>query len=202
MTTNTPQDPQAETPPKDAPPTEAKNTESVNNEHMIPKTRLDEEIQKRRDLEQRLENLEKAEKKAAEERLKKNGEFEKLSEQLQNELTEALAKASKADEYSAIIAADLLARIAEIPEDKRALVENLPASMSDAEKLAWINANKALLTVTPASGDWGAGKRGGGGGKTVPQVTPELSNAGANFGLTKEQQENVAKRLAERKNNA
>ena len=100
-------------------------------------------------------------------RLEEQGEYKELSKTLTGRVTEleglladAQAKASRHDELSAVVDATYEASVAQIPEDKRALLDSLPDSMTSKDKLDYINQNKELFSISMPNEDWGAGKRG------------------------------------------
>lgn len=162
------------------PPAEAKKTETQ--EHLIPKSRLDEEIQKRKDLEKRLAAQEKAGQEAETKRLKEAQDYKALYEKAAADLAETKPKAEKLEAYETTLKETLAAAIEEIPTDRRGLI---PDELSVEAQLRWISRNRALLSKAPPM-DIGAGKKGGGAVKSV-ELTPEELEVARNFGMTAEQ---------------
>ena len=150
---------------------ESKKTEEGEKPHMIPKTRLDEEITKRKELKGRLDAIEVANKEAEEQRLKDNEEFKKLAEKKSAEVESLKPKADIADAQEATLSTYLAAQIEELPEDVRDMV---PENYSTMDKLDWLAKNKAKL-MKPVAPDI-VGKQGGSNGKVVA-LTPEQKDA-------------------------
>jgi len=156
-------------------PAEAKKAE----EHMILKTRLDEEIQKRKDLEKRLAAIEKAHGEAETKRLKESEDYKALYEKTAAELSDAKPKAEKLEAYETTLRETLAAAIEEIPTERRGLI---PEELSVEAQLRWISRNRALLAKsTPFN--IGAGKKGGEAQKSE-EVSPEEHQIAVNFGYT------------------
>ena len=157
---------------------ETKKTE----EHMIPKARLDEEIQKRRDLEKRLDAMEKASREAEERRLKEANDYKSLYEKTVAEYEEIKPRAQQVDNYQATIEEMLVAELATIPEDRRTLI---PDELSADAKLRYISRNRALLSkIAPSS--VAAGIRGGLESKSV-ELTPEEHQMAVDYGMSDEE---------------
>ena len=160
------------------PSAETKKTET---EHMIPKQRLDDEIQKRKDLEKRLAAMEKTHNEAETKRLKESEDYKALYERTAAELADAKPKAEKLEVFETTLRETLTAAIEEIPADRRGLI---PEELSVEAQLRWISRNRALLSkATPF--DIGAGKKGGSGQKSV-DLTPEELEVARNFGMSPE----------------
>lgn len=134
-------------------PAEAKKTE----EHLIPKSRLDDEIQKRKDLEKRLAAMEKAHNEAETKRLKEQEDFKTLYEKAAAELADAKPKAEKLDAFEATLKDALSSAIEEIPPERRGLI---PEELSTEAQLRWISKNRVLLAKAQPF-DIGAGRKGG-----------------------------------------
>jgi len=149
-------------------------------EHMIPKGRLDEEIQKRKDLEKRLAAIEKANQEAETKRLKESEDYKALYEKTQAELSEVKPRAEKAESMEQALKEDLEAQIAAIPEDRRTLI---PTELPVDAQLKWISRNRPLLSKA-APFDIGAGKQGGE-GKSV-ELTAEQREIAQKLGLKPE----------------
>ena len=156
-------------------------------EHMIPKGRLDEEIQKRKDLEKRLAAIEKANQEAETKRLKESEDYKGLYEKAQAELSEVKPKAERAESMEQALNEDLEAQIAAIPEDRRSLI---PTELPVDAQLKWISRNRPLLSkATPF--DIGAGKQGGE-GKTI-ELTAEQQEQAKKLGVKLEDYANNLK---------
>jgi hypothetical protein len=124
---------------------------------------------KQRDLELAEEKRAADAKAADEERLKKQGEFEKLAEQRLTELNEWKAKAAKVDALEARIKAGNDAAIAQIPEHMRTLIPKYdPVELAD-----WLTANADKLKGKAAP-EMDAGKRGEHGGQQPIVEAPRV----------------------------
>jgi hypothetical protein len=158
---------------------ETKKTET---EHMIPKARLDDEIQKRKDLEKRLAAMEKTHNEAETKRLKESEDYKALYERTAAELADAKPKAEKLEVFETTLRETLTAAIEEIPAERRGLI---PEELSVEAQLRWISRNRALLAKSTPF-DIGAGKKGGD-GKSAVQLTPEQLEAARKTGATPEE---------------
>lgn len=119
------------------------------NEPMIPKSRLDEELKARRELEKWKADREKADQEAEAERLKKQGEYEKLAEQEKQKRIEVEERFSKTSKINALkleaikagtVDADAVVALAKLDDIKlsedgsvdttsvQAIIENMKAS--------------------------------------------------------------------------
>lgn len=152
-----------------------------NSEHMIPKSRLDEEITKRKELETRLADLEKTSKEAETKRLQEQNDYKTLFENANKELATLRPKAVIADESQKTMEGLLESQVASIPEAMRSLI---PERLSVSEKLDYIAKNQALLSKQPAF-DINAGKNGGSGG-SLPELTAEEQEVAKRFGYSQE----------------
>jgi hypothetical protein len=132
-------------------------------EHMIPKSRLDEVLQKNKELAERLTAIDKAQKEAEEKRLMEANNFKDLYEKQKVELEGLKPKAAFAEESEKVLQSVLESQINDIPEHFRTLV---PEGLTTNQKLSWISQNKPLLMKEKGI-DIGAGKQGGG----APDVT-------------------------------
>jgi phage I-like protein len=150
-------------------------------EHMIPKSRLDEEIAKRRVLEERLSLLEHASKEAEIKRLKETEDYKGLYEKVEKELAEIRPRAAIAESSEKTLRGVLENQIADLPENMRALI---PAELTTQQQLQWLSKNKALL-VKPKPVDIGAGRQGGGAPEGTPLTPEEIETAKA-FGMKPE----------------
>lgn len=150
-------------------------------EHMIPKSRLDDEIAKRKILEERLSLLEHANKEAEIKRLKETEDYKGLYEKLEKELAEIRPRAAIAESSEKVLRGVLENQIADLPENMRVLI---PAELTTQQQLQWLSKNKALL-VKPKPVDIGAGRQGGGAPEGTPLTPEELETAKA-FGIKPE----------------
>jgi hypothetical protein len=127
-------------------------------EHMVPISRLNEEITKRKELEARVAAIDKANKDAEEKRLIETNQFKDLYEKQKLELEGLKPRAAVAEESEKVLQSVLASQINEIPEHYRTLV---PEGLSTNQKLQWISQNKPLL-MKEKGFDIGAGQQGGG----------------------------------------
>ncbi len=155
---------------------------ATKDEHMIPKSRLDEEIAKRKELEKRLDAIDKAQKEAEEKRLAETNNYKELYEKQKVELEGLKPKAAVAEESEKVLLSVLESQIKEIPEHFRGMV---PESLTTIQKLQWISQNKALL-MKEKPFDIGAGTLGGGATPAV-DLTPEEIETAKKFGMTPEE---------------
>ena len=151
--------------------------------HMVPKTRLDQEIDKRKELEGRLAALEKSSKDAEEQRLADQEKWRELAEKRLEELEAVKPKAAVAEEQEASLQKYLQAQIDEIPEDYQSLI---PEQLTTLQKLDWLSVNKAKL-LKPIAPDIGAGKRGAGSGSAATELTPEEKEVARRFGYSEKE---------------
>ena len=154
--------------------------ESKNTEIMIPKQRFDEVNEKRKALETRLAEMEKANKEAEEKRLIEKEDFKKLYEDTRGELESLRPKAAVAEESEKTLRSVLDAQVAELPESVRDMVPDGTTSY----KLEWLAKHKAKL-MKPAPYDIGAGRTGGGAPDMVT-LTPEEMEVAKRFGIKPE----------------
>ncbi|MFA5379184.1 MAG: hypothetical protein WC455_25740 [Dehalococcoidia bacterium] len=152
--------------------TDQQTAESKNTEIMIPKQRFDEVNEKRKALETRLAEMEKANKLAEEQRLIEKEDFKKLYEDTRGELESLRPKAAVAEESEKTLRSVLDAQVADLPESVRDMVPEGTTSY----KLEWLSKHKAKL-MKPAPYDIGAGKQGGGAPDMVTLTPEELAAA-------------------------
>jgi phage antirepressor YoqD-like protein len=153
-----------------------------NDEHMIPKSRLDEVLKANKDLQAKLEQVEKERQEQLEEQLKEQGRYKELAEQRAKELAELKPKAETVDTYEATLISVFNTQLAEIPENMRGLI---PDELNTQQKLNWLSKNKALL-LKPRPLDIGAGKQGGSAPETL-DLTPEELETAKRFGMAPEE---------------
>lgn len=171
---------QVATPPAPAA-TETPAPPASQGEHQVPISRLNEEIGKRKAIEERLQLLEKASKDAEIKRLKETEDYRGLYEKAEKELAEVKPRAAIADEGEKTLRFVLESQIAELPESMRGLV---PDELTTQQKLQWLSKNKALL-VKPKPVDIGAGKTGGQAAQGA-DLTPEEIEMARQFGMKTE----------------
>jgi predicted ATP-binding protein involved in virulence len=142
---------------------------------------MDEVLQKNKELKDRLDAIEKAQKEAEEKRLTEANNFKELYEKQKVELEGLKPRAAVAEESEKVLQSVLESQINEIPEHFRTLV---PEGLSTNQKLQWISQNKPLL-MKEKGFDIGAGKQGGGSPDTVT-LTPEQLETAQQFGYKTE----------------
>ena len=150
-------------------------------EHMVPISRLNQEIEKRKAMEERLAVLEKANKESEVKRLKETEDYRALYEKTEKELSEVKPKAAIAEESEKTLRTVLESQIAELPENMRSLI---PAELTTQQQLSWLSKNKPLL-VKSKPVDIGAGKQGGTASTTL-DLTPEELEFAKNFAISPE----------------
>jgi len=150
-------------------------------EHQVPISRLNEEITKRKAMEERLALLEQASKDAETKRLKETEDYRKLYEDAEKELSTVKPRAAIAEESEKTLRAVLESQVAELPENMRGLI---PAELSTQQQLQWLSKNKAML-IKPKPFDIGAGKTGGGAPAGADLTAEELEVA-RQFGVKPE----------------
>jgi hypothetical protein len=179
-------------------PDEAENTDNSGG-HMIPKTRFDEVNKARRDLEARLSEIEKAQADKEATELAEQNRFKELYEKAQAELETIKGIQTEAERYREALHATNQARIAGIPEDKRALIPDY----DDPVRLgAWLDNAAGILGVTakphaPAT-DSGAGSSGGKSDnvKPLPDSVSTVLEAARRAGYSIDA-DNIRKRLGD-----
>jgi len=126
------------------------------NEHMIPKTRFDEVNNSLKELQKKLDDIEKEKEQAALDAKKKNGEFEELYKTTSTELdttkTQFEQTSARVEQLEGLIQNLVDAELESVPEELRDLV---PENMSPEQKLSWItNAKKkGLFGAAPNKAD-------------------------------------------------
>ena len=143
-------------------PAEAQKPDSGKGEHMIPKSRLDEEIAKNKAAQTQLDTLAKKESDREEAAKLARGEHEEV-------IADLKPKAEQAEHYADEIAGMLAHEIEQIPEDKRDLVpEGDPLTI-----LKWVRkANTAGIFALPKPPETDAGALGDKTDKHI-ELTPE-----------------------------
>lgn len=132
---------------------------------MIPKSRLDEVISARNELQQQLEQFTKAEqerqaqaKAAEEERLAKQAEWKELAEKRAAELEQLKKYQEQATRQQEVLEQYYSAEAANIPDAVKELVEKLPIT----DRLDWLSKNKDSLRQTTVPNIDGTAKSSGG----------------------------------------
>lgn len=122
------------------------------------------------------------------ERLAQAGQYQQLAETRAKEVEALKPYQTRAQQLEELIADGNQKRIAQIPNDMRSLIPQLPAE----QLAAWLDANWRLLTTGPAPNtDAGAGSNGA--GKKPPVLTPDQKAFADAMGIS---YENYAKQLA------
>lgn len=158
-------------------PAEAKNTE-----HMIPKSRFDEVIERARKAEEALAQLQSAHEAKERDRLQKQGEWQQIAENERKRAADLEAKAQRAEALEKAITDANKARIDRVPESMRTLI---PVDYPPDRLQVWLDANWERLSINPAP-DLDAGAGGGSGGKHVT-LTDDERQLARKMGLTEEQ---------------
>lgn len=160
---------------------EAKKTEKEK-EPMIPKSRLDEEIQKAKEAREALAILQKEQAKQREAQLAEQGKYKELVEEHVKTIAELQPKADRVDSMMKTEANMLAAQIEELPETAQGYV---PSKLSVQDQLEWLGEHKTDF-MKPLPPDLKAGKRGGGENGSVDLNSEELAMASA-AGMTPEE---------------
>lgn len=160
---------------------EAKKTETQK-EHMIPKSRFDDEIKKRKDAEEKLAIVEKETASRIEKQLEEDGKWKDLYEASGKKIAELQPIADRVEEQEETLKDVLDASVEQIPEDLRGLV---PEKLNTKDKLDWISANSALLHKSKPF-DIGAGKLGGTNNKGI-DLNSEQKDLAKAAGMTEEE---------------
>jgi len=163
---------------KDVQEENANNTDQA----YVSRERMNEVLRANKDLQARLEQVEKERQEQLEEQLKEQGRYKELAEQRAKELAELKPKAETVDTYEATLISVLNTQLAEIPENMRGLI---PDELNTQQKLNWLSKNKALL-LKPRPLDIGAGKQGGSAPETL-DLTPEELETAKRFGMSPEE---------------
>lgn len=144
-------------------PAEAKNTE-----HMIPKSRFDEVIERARKAEEALAKLQSDHEVKERERLQQQGEWQQIAENERKRAADLAAKAQRAEALEKAINDANKARMERVPESMRTLI---PVDYPPDRLQVWLDANWERLTAKPAPDlDAGAGRGSGGAAVTVSEA--------------------------------
>ena len=162
--------------PDPPPAAEPQTPDSGGDEHMIPKSVLDKEKTKRRELETKLKAIEDEKTERERKEALARGEHEEIIAELQ-------PKAEKADRYEQQVQERVATKIESLPEDKRALVPKFPDPMDTWD---WLQtAEAAGIFAPPKPPDTNAGAIGD---KTTPiSLTDNERDMARQFGLTDEE---------------
>jgi chromosome segregation ATPase len=152
-------------------------------ENKVPQSRFNEVNERAKKAEKELDDLKAAQAKADEERLSKQGEWQKLAEQRATKLAEATAKAARIEQMEATLQTVYENQLAELPEEYQDIV---PEELDIEQRLAWLAKNKAKFMKPLAPDDMAAGKLGG--SKKV-KLDAEQSVFAAKFNMTPEEYE-------------
>lgn len=161
-----------------------------NTGHMIPKARLDEVLEQKRQLEQTLAKFQEEASAREQARLQEEGRWKELAEQRGKDLAALQPFQERAENLETAIKAANEKLIAQVPESMRKLI---PVDYPPERLQMFLNDNWSLLTVKPAP-DIDAGAGAGSGGKSIT-LTAEQREMAARMGISPEV---YAKRLQER----
>lgn len=153
------------------------------NEQTVPLFRLNQVIAERNDARKKLQAQEKAQRKAEEDRLKQEKNFEKLYNDTQPELERLRGVETSYTEMEETLQAVLDSQMEGLSEQAKNLV---PADLPVVKQLKYIAANRSFL-VKPAAFDVAAGQRGSGRNSTKPKATPEQIEIAKSFGMSVEE---------------
>lgn len=177
---DTPETPdvQPEATPESNPPAEAQTTE-----HMIPKSRFDDVNTRYKELQARLDDMEKATREAEEQRLIQQNKYQELYEMTKSELDKKQAMEDEVARYRASFENDLRAKLERVPEDKRHLVPEFddPIKLSD-----WLTKAGDFLYEQPKPSapklDGGSGKGSTPDGKKLSAGQEHVSDIARQMG--------------------
>ena len=157
----------------------AETEKTEKQEHMIPKSRLDEVLEKNKELLDKMSAMDAASKDAEEQRLADQEKWRELAEKRQQELEALKPRANVAEEQEKSLQSYLRAQIEEIPEEMRSLI---PEQLTTLQKLDWLSLNRSKL-LKPIGPNIGAGQQGAGGGGGMTELTAEEKQAADQFGI-------------------
>ena len=123
------------------PPAEAQNTEPKQDTNMIPKARFDEVNKALRELQRQQQEREENERKAADQRAKEQGEWQKLAEQREQVVRDLAPKAERASRLETIIATYIDEQSQDFPEELR---DFDPGPNDLEQRWNWMNKGRAL----------------------------------------------------------
>ncbi len=158
-------------------PAEAQKPDSGKGEHMIPKSRLDEEIAKYKAAQAQLDALTKEESDRKEAEAIARGDHEKV-------IADLKPKAEQAEQYVSEIEGLLETAMERIPEDKRHLI---PAELNPLARFKLLQQWEAAgVFATPKPPGTDAGAKGDGGQKPAVELTQLERDYAKKFGMTEE----------------
>lgn len=177
------------------PPAGEPSAETKNTEHMIPKSRFDEVIERARKAEEALARLQSDHEAKERERLQQQGEWQQIAENERKRAADLSAKAQRAEALEKAISDANKARIDRVPESMRPMV---PVDYPPDRLQVWLDANWERLVTKPAPDlDAGAGSGSGGAAVTVTEADRAAAAMAMSQGY-KITPENVAKARQER----
>lgn len=147
----------------------------------IPKYRFDQEIAKRKALEERLNKMENEQRAEAEKRLKEQNEWKQLYEQANAELEEAKTKVSDFDAMNSSIEEIYQNSIKDLSEEAVAMI---PEQLTTQQKLQWVTAHKTKLQRKPMPNVSADGRSDNSGGGGDYGLTPDEIAAARRFGMS------------------
>ena len=122
-------------------------------ENRVPQSRFSEVVKERNALQEQIEALMQAQKEKQDKELAEQNRFKELYEQRDNALKdlEAKFKAAQAEneKHLATLRATNEARLARVPEDKRALVPDFDGADAHLKLSAWLDKSETWLMETP-----------------------------------------------------
>ena len=134
------------------------------------------------ELESKLAQLEQEKQSQLETQLEEQKRYKELAEERARKLAELQPKAEQLSAYEETLQKTADALIEEIPEDLRSLVPEIPV----AQKLEWLQTNRAKL-IKPVATSTAAGVRGAGGAAGPKyDLTPEEIAIARKFNMTDE----------------
>lgn len=169
--------------PVQPPAPSAKPDEPKLNENMVPQSRLNEMAEKNRQLQEKIEAVEKERQSQLEEQLKEQGKWKEVAEERAKKLAELQPKAEKLDSYEQTLQKILDREVEELPDDFKDVI---PDGLSTQQKLDWLAKNKSKFMKADAF-DIGAGKRGIKKNEKTAELTPEEIETAHSFGYTPEE---------------
>lgn len=124
---------------------ENKKESEKKEEHMIPKSRLDEVLDRELKAKERADELERKLIEVEKQQLEATNNYKQLYENSQAELAKVKPIAGTVEESTKALGLVLAAQVLEIPETHRALI---PSELPVVKQLEWIAKNKTLLSKT------------------------------------------------------
>lgn len=154
-------------------------TLNPDNENRVPQSRFSEVVSERNALQKQIEALLQAQKDKQDKELAEQNRFKELYEQRDNAYKDLEAKfkaaQSENEKHLATLRATNDARLARVPEDKRALVPDFDGADAHIKLSAWLDKSESWLMETPKPQP--PKLDGGSGGIQKPSETDKLSPA-------------------------